>query len=110
MPRISAIDVIQSRDLSEALEWFTGDATTLTGTVETDTDPAVPQDLTGAVMTLLVEFYHAEVTAGHGRNASLSLFGLVPDEARRRCRPVGEHGPVHADPAGGSLSRPAAVR
>lgn len=82
MPRISAIDTIQSRDLSEALEWFTGDATTLTGLIETDTDPPDRQDLTGAVMTLTVEFYHAEVIAGHGRNASLTLSGFVLDADR----------------------------
>ena len=82
MPRISAASTIQAGDISEALEWFTGDATQMVGQVETDEDTPKPQDLTGAAIAAKIEFYTAAVATASGRGASLSVSGLEPDESR----------------------------
>ena len=82
MARISAINTIQARDISQALEWLVGDATTLVGAVVTDEATPQPQDLTGASFELVCEFYAAAITTGTGRNAALTISNLTPDDGR----------------------------
>ena len=82
MPRISKNSGIAALGVSESLEMHCGEAYSFTGVVMTDTDPAVVQDLTGAVFTATAEWYTANVSEGTGRVASVNISEFEKDATR----------------------------
>ena len=79
MPRISAINRILEAETSEAIEWIAGDITPVTGSV-TDNFGAT-YDISSATLTVACEFYTADIEAGTGRAATLSVSNLVLNES-----------------------------
>lgn len=61
MARISVIEKFVEQNVSDAFEWIIGDQQDIAGTVETDADPAVPEDLTGQTIEITLRFYKASV-------------------------------------------------
>ena len=82
MPRISQINSIVEADLSQAIEWFTGDFGRVSGVI-LDAD-GNPYDLSSVSLSVSVEFYQATISTGIGRGASLSITNLVQVVRPRR--------------------------
>lgn len=82
MGRISRINTLAGIDVTEALEWFVGDAVQLTGIVMTDQTVPQPQDLTGATMVAKAEFYTASVLETGGRAGGVTISDFERDESR----------------------------
>ena len=78
MPRISAINRVQESDVSESIEWISGDTGVVTGTV-LDSD-GEPYSLIGSTIKIACEFYSASVSEGVGRGASLHISDFVLNE------------------------------
>lgn len=82
MPRISRVRAIEQPDISEALEWFVGDATSMSGVVQSDDADATPVDLTGVTLQFAVEFYRCTVVERSVRTANLVVSNFVRDMGR----------------------------
>ena len=61
MARISVIEKFVEQNINDALEWIIGDQQDMAGTVETDADPSVAEDLTGQTIEITLRFYKVTI-------------------------------------------------